>query len=137
MFPSRDLKTSSTSVVSPTKLRHSHSFPVLSHLSSSLDPTPSLILALPTLSISSAKSHVLDEPVPRDSLTDTFPWDCTLRQLTVLTVIGHQAYYILEPLTVKATLASQQEGTGVTVHADSLGVSVSKKQVCVNRCVRT
>ena len=96
---------------------------------SSTQSPAAVILCLPQVRLESAKSHVLDEPVPRNSRRDTLPWDCTLSQCTLLTIARHRAYYLLEPTTVKASLAAQQEGTGVTVHVDTLALSFSEKQV--------
>ena len=109
--------------------------PLLSSLSPSSSPSPSaVVVALPDILLESARSHVLDEPVPRESQLDTLPWDCSLADLSIFTIIQSKARYLLEPLVVKATLASQQEGSGITVHLDTLTLSVSNKQVCYN-CV--
>jgi vacuolar protein sorting-associated protein 13B len=99
---------------------------------SSNSPTAAVILCLPQVRLESAKSHVLDEPVPRNSRPDTLPWDCTLSQLSLFTIAGRRAHYLLEPATVKASLAAQQEGTGVTVHVDTLALSVSESQVGIS-----
>ena len=108
-------------------------FPILPLLASSSSPSPSAILfSLPNILLESAKSHVLEEPVPRKTQLDTLPWDCSLVEMSLFTVIEQKARYLLEPLVVKATLAPQQEGSGITVHLDTLTLSVSKKQVhCV------
>ena len=60
---------------------------------------------------------------------DTLPWDCSLDSMCAFTVIEREPRYLLEPLVVKATLAPQQEGSGVTIHLDALTVAMSKKQV--------
>ena len=62
---------------------------------------------------------------------DTLPWDCSLDDMCTFTIIERKPRYLLEPLVVKATLAPQQEGSGVTIHLDTLTVAVSKKQVHV------
>lgn len=49
--------------------------------------------------------------------------------MCVFTVIEREPRYLLEPLIVKATLAPQQEGSGVTIHLDALTLAMSKKQV--------
>lgn len=49
--------------------------------------------------------------------------------MCAFTVIEREPRYLLEPLVVKATLAPQQEGSGVTIHLDALTVAMSKKQV--------
>jgi hypothetical protein len=49
--------------------------------------------------------------------------------MCAFTVIEREPRYLLEPLVVKATLAPQQEGSGVTIHLDALTVAISKKQV--------
>lgn len=103
-------------------------FPVLPLLSSS--PSPSaVVFALPDILLQSARSHVLDEPVPREREVDTLPWDCSLADMSLFTVIKGKPCYLVEPLVVKATLAPQQEGSGITVHLDTVTLSVSKKQV--------
>lgn len=38
--------------------------------------------------------------------------------------------YVVERVTAKTTLAAQQEGVGVTIHSDTVAISLSKKQVC-------
>ena len=111
--------------------------PILPALVASVsDPhSPALtavLVSLPSVSLESAKSHVLDEPVPREGSRDTFPWDCTLRQLSLFTVANHKAYYIIEPTAVKATLAAQQEGVGITVHTETVALALSQKQVCAS-----
>lgn len=111
-----------------------HNFPVLPTLAAStndthLQPSAAVLLSLPQVTVESAKSHVLDEPVPKNSRKDTFPWDCILSQLSLFTIANHRAYYILEPTAVKVALASQQDGTGITIHADTIAISVSEKQV--------
>lgn len=101
--------------------------------SSSSLPSPSsfsaAVLSLPGLLLESAKSHVLDEPVPRLSKADTLPWDCSLQDLALFTVCGSGVRHMLQPLALRMTLASQQEGLGITVHSDMLALSLSKKQV--------
>ena len=78
----------------------------------------------------SAKSHVLEEPVPRASTTSTLPWDCTLHRGSLIALNGAStAQYIVEPLSVTVSLADQQGGTGVTIHTDSIAVSLSKTEV--------
>ena len=117
-------------------------FPILPLLStspssSSLCPRRCLsavVVALPDLLIESARSHVLDEPVPRESQVDTLPWDCSLEEMSMFTIIDQKARYLVEPLAVKATLAPQQEGSGITIHTDTLALAISKKQVCVHEC---
>ena len=53
-----------------------------------------------------------------------------------MAVHGGVACYIVEPLTVHATLADQQGGTGVTLHTDTVALSVSEEEVwCVCVCV--
>ena len=129
--PNGGQQSSSGSVVSPTKVHLNPDFPILSLLASSPSHTPSLVLSLPAVSILTARSVILDEPVPMEGSMDTFPWDCTLDRLSLFTVIRGRARYLLQPLTVKATLALQQEGTGMTVHTDSVVLAVSRKQVHV------
>lgn len=110
-------------------------FPLLSHLARQVYEGPSstadsvVFVSLPSVQLESVKGHVLDEPIKKDSRADTLPWDCTLAQFSLFTVVGSQARHILEPLTVKATLATQQEGCGVTIHTDNVAMSLSKKQV--------
>ena len=77
-------------------------FPVLSLLrprpvppTSCSAPSPSLaLLSLPSLLLESAKSHMLDEPVPRLSRMDTLPWDCSLSNAAILTLLppGGEGY---------------------------------------------
>ena len=43
--------------------------------------------------------------------------------------VGSHVRHMLEPVGMKLTLASQQEGVGVTVDLDTVALSVSKKQV--------
>ena len=110
-------------------------FPLLSHLAGQVCEGPSstadsaIFVSLPSVLLESVKGHILDEPVKKDSRVDTLPWDCTLAQFSLFTLVGGQARHILEPLTVKATLAPQQEGSGVTIHTDNVTMSLSKKQV--------
>lgn len=89
-----------------------------------------MIISLPGLFLESARSHVLEEPVPRRSSSSTLPWDCSLSDLAVLTILGGgAARYVLEPVAVKMTFASQQEGVGVAIHSEVVSFSLSKKQV--------
>lgn len=113
---------------------HQLTLPILPALVASVsDPnSPALtavLLSLPCVSLESAKSHVLDEPVPREGSRGTLPWDCTLGQLSVFTVANRKAYYIVEPTAIKATLAAQQEGVGITVHTETVALALSQKQV--------
>ena len=117
------------------------------------------VFCLPSILLESAKNHVLDEPVPRNFRTDTLPWDCALTDMAVYSVLGSHGHqpvgshgrhmlepvgshvhhmcepvrshvrHMLEPVGMKLTLASQQEGVGVTVDLDTVALSVSKKQV--------
>ena len=103
--------------------------------SSSCSAPSALVLSFPHILLESAKSHVLDEPVPMLGRTDTLPWDCSLTNASLLTVSCHSPRYLLEPLAMKATLAAQQEGLGVTVHLETMVLSLSRKQVCVLRSV--
>ena len=101
--------------------------------SSSSPPSHTLsaaIISLPSLLLESAKSHVLDEPVPRQLKADTLPWDCSLTDMAIFTASGPHVRHMLEPVGMKVTFAAQQEGIGVTVDADTVALSVSKKQVC-------
>lgn len=88
-----------------------------------------VLLSLPNIKLESAKSHVLDEPVPREGKRDTLPWDCTLSQLSLFTVANCKALYVIEPTVVKATLAAQQEGVGITAHTEKIALALSEKQV--------
>ena len=88
-----------------------------------------LIVSSPQVVLESAKSHVLDEPVPRLGRSDTLPWDCSLTDACVFTTSLDCLRYLLEPLTVKASLAAQQEGLGVTIHSETVALALSKKQV--------
>jgi len=124
-------------VTSATILDHQLTLPILPALVASVsDPnSPALtavLLSLPCVSLESAKSHVLDEPVPREGSRGTLPWDCTLGQLSVFTVANRKAYYIVEPTAIKATLAAQQEGMGITVHTETVALALSQKQVCMH-----
>lgn len=146
MFPASESPTPNS-----TCLNLLERFPVLSHISatltssavsSSLTTSPGLVLALPHILLQSAKSHVLDEPVPKFSCTDTLPWDCSFASAAIFTVLGRSARYLLEPLTLKTSLAAQHEGLGVTVTSDLLALSLSKKQVRelvsnISHCVST
>lgn len=85
--------------------------------------------SLPTYN-RSAKSHVLEEPVPKSTSTSTLPWNCTLHHACLMTVHCGTACYVVEPLTVQATLADQQGGTGVTLHTDTLALTLSTEEVC-------
>ena len=133
VFPEQDYVSFLTDSCSVDSFQE---FPILSLLSSpSFSPSPSaVVVALPDILLESARSHVLDEPVPRESQLDTLPWDCSLANLSIFTIIKQKARYLLEPLVVKATLAPQQEGSGITVHLDTLTLSVSNKQACCD-CV--
>jgi len=71
----------------------------------------------------------MDEPVPRLGRTDTLPWDCSLTSAFVFTMIKGCLRYLLQPVTVKASLAAQQEGLGVIVHSEMVAVALSRKQV--------
>ncbi len=78
---------------------------------------------------------MLDEPVPRLSRADTLPWDCSMSDAAVLTLIpggmageGH-VHHVLSPLVVRATLAAQQEGVAMTLHSDTVELALSRKQV--------
>ncbi len=64
---------------------------------------------------------------------DTLPWDCSLKDVSVFTVIDDRARYVLDPVVVRSMLAKQQEGLGVTVHTDNIVLSFSKKQVMRDR----
>lgn len=124
-------------VTSATIPDHQLTLPILPALVASVsDPnSPALtavLLSLPCVSLESAKSHVLDEPVPREGSRGTLPWDCTLGQLSVFTVANRKAYYIVEPTAIKATLAAQQEGVGITVHTETVALALSQKQVCMH-----
>lgn len=124
-------------VTSATISDHQLTLPILPALVASVsDPnSPALtavLLSLPCVSLESAKSHVLDEPVPREGSRGTLPWDCTLGQLSVFTVANRKAYYIVEPTAIKATLAAQQEGMGITVHTETVALALSQKQVCMH-----
>ena len=132
--------TSETQPLSSPEFNHKlmRKFPILTQLappspltnsSSSCSISSCLIVSLPCILLESAKSHVLDEPVPRHSRVDTLPWDCSLSDMAVFTNINHKIHSVLDPLVVKTTLASQQEGIGVTVHSDTVALSLSKKQV--------
>lgn len=103
-------------------------------------PAPGLsgvVLSFPGVLLESAKSHVLEEPVPRFSRTNTLPWDCTLSGLSAFTFAGAHVDYVVEPVVIKTTLAAQQEGVGVTIHSDLVAISLSKEQVhvCIYVCV--
>ena len=102
-----------------------------SHTSPPLPPSPPsvLILSLPGVLLESAKSHVLDEPVPRHLRADTLPWDCSLSNSSVVTIMDGGVHYVLHPLALKSTLASQQEGIALTVHSEVVTLSLSRKQV--------
>ena len=93
-----------------------------------------------TLNHRSAKSHVLEEPVPRASSTNTLPWNCTLCDGSIIALHGAStARYIIEPLSVTISVADQQGGTGVTIHTDLVALSLSKIEVyivCVCVCAR-
>ena len=89
-----------------------------------------LVLSFPRVFLESAKSHVLDEPVPRHARADTLPWDCSMTDASFITVTTRCPRYLLEPLAGKASLAAQQEGVGLTVHSESIVVALSRKQVC-------
>ena len=90
-----------------------------------------VVLSLPGVLLESAKSHVLEEPVPRLSRANTLPWDCTLSGLSAFTFSGAAHMdYVVEPVVIKTTLAAQREGVGVTIHSDLVAISLSKKQVC-------
>lgn len=126
-----------------------HNFPILTQInptganhtppstgpSSPITPLPltlsAVVFSLPRILLESAKSHVLDEPVPRQLKTDTLPWDCSLTDMAVFTVSGPHVRHMLEPVGMKMTLATQQEGIGITVHSDTVALSVSKKQVWI------
>ena len=92
--------------------------------------TEAIVVSLPRITLQSAKSHVLDEPVPRDSSMSTLPWDCTLHHGSVMVLHGGSVRYLLEPFTVQTTLAMQQEGTGITIHTETLALSLSQQLVC-------
>ena len=124
-------------ITSVTDLDHPLDFHILPALAASVsDPhSPALtavLLSLPDIKLESAKSHVLDEPVPREGKRDTLPWDCTLSQLSLFTVANCKALYVIEPTVVKATLAAQQEGVGITAHTETIALAVSQKQVHVH-----
>ncbi len=103
-------------------------FPVLPSLASPSAP-PTLLLSLPILTLQSARSHVLDKPVPRRGSLDTLPWDCSLRELSLFTVARGRGRYLLEPVGLKATLAAQQGGRAITVHCEALALALSQTQV--------
>lgn len=68
VFPERDC----TSLLSESTLHDLPEFPILPLLSSATDPSsghaPSaVVLALPRVLLESARSHVLEEPVPREA----------------------------------------------------------------------
>ena len=124
-------------MTSATDLDRPLDFHILPALAASVsDPhSPALtavLLSLPDIKLESAKSHVLDEPVPREGKRDTLPWDCTLSQLSLFTVANCKALYVIEPTVVKATLAAQQEGVGITAHTETIALAMSQKQVHVH-----
>ena len=88
-----------------------------------------VVLCSPHVQLESSKSHVLDEPVPRLGRTDTLPWDCSLTSAFVFTMVESSQHYLLQPVSVKASLAAQQEGLGITVHSEMVALALSKKQV--------
>lgn len=105
-------------------------FPLLSALAGQEGSNSALLISLPSLHLESARGGVDACVVERDGRPDSLPWDCGLASLAVFTVTRNQAYhYLLEPLIVKATLAPQQEGSGITVHSDTVTVALSKEQV--------
>ena len=121
-------------MTSATNLDHPFDLHILPALAASVsDPhspaRTAVLLSLPNIKLESAKSHVLDEPVPRESKRDTLPWDCTLSQLSLFTVANCKALYVIEPTVVKATLAAQQEGVGITAHTEKIALALSQKQV--------
>ncbi len=118
-------------------LSDSTSFPLLSALAKSEGPTQfnsALLISLPSLHLESARGGTAAARVVEgDSRPDSLPWDCGLASLAVFTVMKNQAYhYLLEPLVVKATLAPQQEGSGITIHSHTVTVSLSKEQVFIS-----
>ena len=126
-------------MTSATNLDHPLDLHILPALAASVsDPhSPALtavLLSLPDIKLESAKSHVLDEPVPREGKRDTLPWDCSLSQLSLFTVANCKALYVIEPTAVKATLAAQQEGVGITAHTEKIALALSQKQVHVSSC---
>ena len=134
VFPDRDCSSFLTNSETTSTANLLPEFPILPLLSSPSSPTspcsPSaVLLSLPGVLLQSARSHVLDEPVPKETQVDTLPWDCSLSQASLFTVVSQKARYLVEPVVVKATLAPQQEGTGITVHVDTLSLAVSRKQV--------
>ncbi len=107
-------------------------FPVLSALAKQEGQSNSaLIISLPSVHLESARGGtVAARVIERDGRPDSLPWDCGLASLAVFTVMRNQAnHYLLEPLAVKATLAPQQEGSGITIHSDTVSVALSKEQV--------
>ncbi len=94
-------------------------------------PLPAVVVCSPQVVLESAKSHVLEEPVPRMGRSDTLPWDCHLAEACVHTVGVAWHRCVLHPLSIKSSLAAQQEGLAVTVHLETVAMSLSRKQVCV------
>ena len=131
VFPNQDCSSLLTDSETTSTANLLPEFPILPLISSpSSSRSPSAVLfSLPGVLLQSARSHVLDEPVPKEAQVDTLPWDCSLSQASLFTVVSQKARYLVEPVVVKATLAPQQEGTGITVHVDTLSLAVSKKQV--------
>ena len=131
VFPDRDYTPLLTGSETFSIANNLPEFPILPLLSSPSPLSPSaVVLSLPGVLLQSARSHVLDEPVPKESQVDTLPWDCSFTHASLFTVIRQKARYLVEPVVVKATLAPQQEGCGVTVHVDTLALVISRKQVC-------
>ena len=88
-----------------------------------------MFVSLPSVVLESSRGPAISEVVERAGRPDSLPWDCGLASFTVFSVMDGQAHYLLDPLSVKATLAPQQEGSGVTVHSDTVTMSLSVKQV--------
>ena len=95
-----------------------------------------VVISLPGILLKSAKSHVLDEPAPKLSRADTLPWDCCLSNFSGFTVIGGRVEGVVERVMVKTSIATQQEGLGVTVHTDTVTLSVSQRQVSCKAGIR-
>ncbi len=111
------------------------SFPLLPALAKQVGgdhsnkPNSALLISLPSMLLESARGGAIAGVVERDGRPDSLPWDCGLASLAVFTVMNEQSHYLLEPLAVKATLAPQQEGSGITVHSNTVTMALSKEQV--------